>query len=74
MIDKKHQKRGYGKEALKCAIDSIKTFPCGPAEDCAPSCEPENEAAKNLYSSLGFVEFDPKFFEEEDEVSAVLEL
>lgn len=41
MIDKKYQKRGYGKEALKLAINFIRTFPCGKAEYCVLSYEPE---------------------------------
>lgn len=56
MIDKTYQGRGYGKEAVKLALDFIKTFPCGAAEYCWLSYEPENESAQNLYSSFGFVE------------------
>ena len=56
MIDKAYQGRGYGKEAVKLALDFIKTFPCGAAEYCWLSYEPENESAKNLYSSFGFAE------------------
>lgn len=56
MIDKAYQGRGYGKEAVRLALEFIKSFPCGAAEYCWLSYEPENESAKNLYSSFGFAE------------------
>lgn len=75
MIDEKYQRKGYGKEALKCAIEFIKTFPCGNAEYCVLSYEPKNLGAKKLYSSVGFEELnEPGYYEEDDEVSAVLKL
>ncbi|MGP1459127.1 MAG: GNAT family N-acetyltransferase [Treponema sp.] len=56
MIDKAYQNKGFGKEAVKLALDFIKTFPCGKAEYCWLSYEPENQVARKLYSSFGFVE------------------
>ncbi len=56
MIDKRYQKKGYGREAVRLALDFIRTWPCGKAEYCAVSYEPENEAARKLYLSMGFVE------------------
>ncbi len=56
MIDKRFQGRGYGKEALRQALEFIRTWPCGKAEYCWISYEPENEAAKKLYASFGFEE------------------
>ncbi len=56
MIDKRYQYRGYGKEAVKLALNFINTKPCGEAEYCWLSYESENTAAKKLYSSFGFVE------------------
>ena len=56
MIDKNYQNKGYGKEALRLALNFIRTFPCGEAEYCWLSYEPENEVASNLYRSFGFVE------------------
>ena len=47
MIDAKYQGKGYGKEALKLALECIRTFPCGKADYCWLSYEPENEAARN---------------------------
>lgn len=73
MIDKKYQGEGYGRAAMKLALDYIKTFPCGKTEWCWLSYEPENEVAKKLYSSFGFVER-PDFYKEGDEMPAVLEL
>ncbi len=56
MIDKAHQDKGYGKEALRLAIDYVKTFPCGEAECVYLSYEPENTGAAKLYHSFGFAE------------------
>ena len=56
MIDKRYQKKGYGREAIKLSLDFIKTFPCGKAEYCWLSYEPENQVAKKLYESFGFEE------------------
>ena len=56
MIDKKYQGKGYGKEAVRLALDFINTLPCGSAEYCWLSYDPENEAARNVYSSFGFSE------------------
>ena len=75
MIDKRFQKRGYGKEALRLALDLIRTKPCGEAKYCVISYAPENEVAKKLYGSLGFRELnEPGYYEDDDEISAVLEL
>ena len=71
MIDKRYQKRGYGREAIKLAIDFIKTWPCGKAEYCSLSYEPENEVARELYRSMGFVENGEM---DGDEIVAVLKL
>ncbi len=72
MIDKKHQKKGYGREAMKLALDYIRTFPCGKADSCWLSYEPENEVARKLYRSFGFEEM--KMPEGWDEVPTVLKL
>ena len=73
MIDKRYQHRGYGRKALALAIDFVRTFPCGPAEYCWLSYEPENEVARHLYLSMGFVEH-PEVWEEDHEMPAVLKL
>ena len=56
MIDKDYQQKGYGKEAMGLALDFIKSFPCGKAEYCWLSYEPENEVARKLYRSFKFLE------------------
>ena len=56
MIDKRYQQKGYGRKAIELALEFIKTFPCGRAEYCWLSYEPDNKVAKALYESFGFVE------------------
>lgn len=71
MIDEQYQGKGYGKAAMRKVLDFISAEPCGPAERCWVSYEPENEAAKALYASFGFRETGDL---DGDEVIAVLEL
>ena len=56
MIDENYQKKGFGSEAVALGLDFIKSFPCGRSEYCWLSYEPENEVARQLYRSFGFVE------------------
>lgn len=65
MIDKNYQHRGYGKQAVELALRFIRTFPCGKADFCWLSYEPENLAAKSLYASFGFIETGEKDGEEQ---------
>ena len=71
MIDKNYQKKGYGKEAVRLALEFIKTNPCGKADFGWLSYEPENEVAKRLYHSFGFAETGEM---DGDEIIAVLKL
>ncbi len=72
MIDKEHQGKGYGREAVRLALEFIRTFPCGKADYCWLSYEPENEPARKLYRSFGFKETEmPAGW---DEIPAVLDL
>ncbi len=71
MIDKRFQGRGFGREALKLALDFIRTWPCGKAEICWISYEPENEVARKMYASFGFEETGEMCG---DEIVAVLKL
>ena len=71
MIDKNYQGRGYGREAVRLALEFIKTFPCGKAEFCWLSYEPENETARRLYREYGFEETGEM---DGEEVIAVLRL
>ena len=75
MIDRRYQGRGYGRKALELALEFIRTFPAGPAQYCWLDYEPENEVARKLYLSFGFVERPEQYDEEEGgEIPAVLEL
>ncbi|MBQ7714273.1 MAG: GNAT family N-acetyltransferase [Clostridia bacterium] len=72
MIDREYQGKGFGREAFRLAFDYIKTRPCGEADYCWLSYEPENEVARKLYASFGFREMPmPKGW---DEVPAVIKL
>ena len=71
MIDRKYQGRGYGKKAMKAALAYLQTKPCGEANFCWLSYEPENSVARALYSSLGFMENGEK---SGDEIVAVRRL
>lgn len=65
MIDQRYQHNGYGKQALELALKFIRSFPCGKADFCWLSYEPENMAAKSLYASFGFTETGEKDGEEQ---------
>lgn len=71
MIDRNYQGKGFGRKAVSLALDFINTFPCGAAEYCWLSYEPENDVARQLYSSFGFAETDEK---DGEELIAVLKL
>lgn len=71
MIDKRYQKRGYGRDALKLLLDYVLSFPDGKETLWSTSYEPENEVAKKLYASFGFV---PNGEMDGDEEVAVLDL
>ncbi len=70
MIAREHQQKGYGREAMKPALEFIRTWSHGKAEACVTSCHPENEVAKKLYASFGFAEN----VDMDDEIVAVLKL
>lgn len=71
MIDKKFQGKGFGKKAINLALEFINTFPCGAAKYCWLSYESDNDVARQLYKSVGFVETDEK---DGEEIVAILEL
>ncbi|WP_455521120.1 GNAT family N-acetyltransferase [Parvimonas micra] len=71
MIDKKFQGKGFGKKAMDLALEFVKTFPCGIAKHCWLSYESDNNVARQLYKSVGFVETEEK---DGEEIVAVLEL
>ena len=55
MIDRRHQGRGYGREAMMILIDRIRALSDENHNRIYISFEPENLAANSLYESLGFV-------------------
>ena len=52
MVDKKHQKNGYGKKAMEIIIDKIKEDTSH--NKIAISTNPKNYIGLNLYKNLGF--------------------
>lgn len=56
MIDRGFQGRGLGARVVCFALEYIETLPCGPAQVCWLSYEPENTAAAALYHAFGFCE------------------
>ena len=71
MIDKRYQKQGFGREAVRLALEFVRTWPHGKAEACVTSYNPENAVARKLYASFGFVENGEMY---DDEIIAVLKL
>lgn len=54
MIDEKEQGKGYGREALDCVLDYIRTKPFGGSDRVALTCNRENPVARKLYEDKGF--------------------
>lgn len=71
MIDKDHQGKGLGKQAVKASIDYLRSEPVNSAQFCWLSYEPENVVARRLYQSVGFQENGEMCG---DEIVAVLDL
>ena len=71
MIAAEHQGKGYAKAALQAALEYLRSGPCGRAETCWLSYEPENTAAKALYHRFGFRENGQR---SGDEIVAVVRL
>ena len=56
LVDKNHQGRGIGREAVRQVMEEIKAKPCGEATYCYVSYEPTNIASKTTFASYGFEE------------------
>ncbi len=54
MIDCRHQGRGYGRAALSALLEEIGAL--GHVRDVLVCYMPENEGARRLYQSAGFVD------------------
>jgi diamine N-acetyltransferase len=52
MVDARHQSKGYGREAMKLALEAIRADKA--RSKVLLSIEPENKAAEKLYLDLGF--------------------
>ena len=75
LIDKNHQKKGYGKQAIEKIIAEIKTMPHGKADYIYTSWVPHNIGSKSLFESFGFVETgDVEGNEDEYEAIAKLDI
>ena len=55
MIDQRYQGKGLGRDALKLILDYVLTFPDGEENVLSTSYDGDNETAKHLYTSFGFV-------------------
>ncbi|MCL2372000.1 MAG: GNAT family N-acetyltransferase [Defluviitaleaceae bacterium] len=56
-IDKEHQGKGYGRIVMQEVLKLLKTMPQGESAGCIfLDYAPENEAARKLFTSFGFVE------------------
>lgn len=70
MIDEEEQGKGYGKKAVKLALEFVKTFPHGKADYCWLCYDKNNEVARKLYLSMGFQEIG----EQDDDINAAIKL
>ena len=71
MIDARFQGQGLGKRAMEAALSYIRTWPCGKADCCWLSYDPDNTGARALYTRMGFRENGET---DGDEIVAVLPL
>jgi diamine N-acetyltransferase len=69
MVDEKHQGKGYGRFGMNWMLDCFRDDER--IRNVAISYEPDNEVARKLYASLGFVETGEMIGEE---VLAILQL
>jgi len=75
MIDKKYQGQSLGKQAMVKLLEYIRTFPNGKAVAVHLSYNPQNNVARKLYQSFGFIETGQFTSDDEDaEVVAKLVL
>lgn len=71
MIDKDHQRKGYGKRAVRKCLEYISTKPFGSGSTVLLTCNERNHHAIALYKSLGFR---PTGNADEDEIEMALYL
>ncbi|MGN0990047.1 MAG: GNAT family N-acetyltransferase [Candidatus Ventricola sp.] len=56
MIDKKFQRKGWGRQTMDAVMALIRTYPFGEAKKVWLSYEPENTRAREIYHKYGFSE------------------
>lgn len=56
MIDHRHQRMGYGKQAVRLCLDYIRRQPFSPGNTVLLTCHEKNAAAIALYKHLNFRE------------------
>ena len=71
MIDRKHQRQGYGTQAVQACLDYIRQEPLGPGSAILLTCHEKNAAGIAIYKSLGFQETGNRD-EEEIEMKLIL--
>jgi diamine N-acetyltransferase len=69
MIDRREQGKGFGRAAVAKVLEEIARL--SHISRVSICYEPENEAARRLYASFGFIE---QGLDEDDEMIAALEL
>ena len=74
MIDKRYQRKGYGKQALELILDFIRSGPCRKAKYAWLCYANENEVARRMYAGFGFEEVPEAYDEDDGEMPAVLKL
>lgn len=53
MIDRKHQKKGYGTQAIKLVLDEMKMI--DGCKEVYLSTDPQNVVGKHIYEKIGFI-------------------
>ena len=74
MIDKRYQRKGYGKQALLLILDFIRSGSCRKAEFAWLCYANDNEIARRMYAEFGFEEVPEAYIENDGEMPAVLKL
>lgn len=71
MVDRRHQRKGFGRATMELVLEYIRTKPFGASNRVLMTVNPQNSAACALYQALGFTETGRS---DEDEVELGLTL
>ena len=74
MIDRRYQRKGYGKQALELVLDFIRSAPCRRAKYAWLCYANDNDIARKMYARFGFKEVPEAYDEDDGEMPAVLKL